>query len=488
MAVEERIAHVERVISYSFKSKDLLRQALTAAGSEPENHDGNRKFAIIGDNLIRYITSCVAYKVLPSRSQIAALETTIVSVDKRASVAQQTGIKFCIKYSHRPGAHSRKVLALAISAILGAVHIDSGDHATPWRVALHLGLVSVAWARKPVDGELTGPSSSTKRGREDGSLADENGVRDRPPTGKAAPVGSDMGFPDRLQATIPPQTRGDHCEITGDDDGDRLEDDTDLAMAKKRKPSSPGDPRKGPGPESVVVLKSIVETARAKQSVPGPLTPAVVETNKSRFHLIELLGDELVWCRLLRFVHILELYKACGGAETGTSSGFVNSTVSSMRSQPGRRGNPLHAAESQILPRMMAEILPELMPGTEVYDRKQSELKKLRLLGRRLSAMASTFGPGVLGLMMSEDSSELAISEATFQRIPENKFKEFIRILDRSQGALLRTFAAAAQSILDVLIGSTFPAHESVLERAEPESILQYPKGSDELLTHLSML
>lgn len=73
---------------------------------------------------------------------ITNLESSIISVAQRASVAERTGIDKFIKYSMKPGSRSPKVLALAIDAIVGAVYVDSTDFNDPWKVALKLGLVS----------------------------------------------------------------------------------------------------------------------------------------------------------------------------------------------------------------------------------------------------------------------------------------------------------------------------------------------------------
>jgi dsRNA-specific ribonuclease len=48
MATDTDINTVERVIEYRFKRRSLICQALTAAGAEEDNYDGNRKLSQIG--------------------------------------------------------------------------------------------------------------------------------------------------------------------------------------------------------------------------------------------------------------------------------------------------------------------------------------------------------------------------------------------------------------------------------------------------------
>jgi len=62
-----------------------------------------------------------------------------MSITKKASIAERTGISKCIKYSLKPGGQKPKVLALKVTAILGAVRIDSGETDSPWKVSLPLG-------------------------------------------------------------------------------------------------------------------------------------------------------------------------------------------------------------------------------------------------------------------------------------------------------------------------------------------------------------
>jgi len=74
MATEDHVAQVEMIIDHHFRSKNHLREALTAAGSEDDNHDGNRRLAHVGDNSIRYTLSLVAYEVFTSRSRHLSLQ------------------------------------------------------------------------------------------------------------------------------------------------------------------------------------------------------------------------------------------------------------------------------------------------------------------------------------------------------------------------------------------------------------------------------
>jgi hypothetical protein len=62
MATPADISTVERVIGYAFNDKRLITLALTAAGAEEHNHDGNRSLALFGEQLIQFLVSWSGWK------------------------------------------------------------------------------------------------------------------------------------------------------------------------------------------------------------------------------------------------------------------------------------------------------------------------------------------------------------------------------------------------------------------------------------------
>jgi len=443
-----------------------------------------------------------------------------VSISEKASIAERTGISKCIKYSSRQGGRTSKVLALAISAILGAVRIDSGKPDTAWKVALHLGLVSDSKLNPSEEAELDplfhSPIKATTSSMQMSlNMIGNSDFGDLPPI--EPPELPSMTVKDMqdagtelLDLTMPPLMPGDDewlrslfISLTGESSSDTasrsLVSDKDAAdfsgcdpscslvelgnreenivgRSRKRKSNGLdlGRKRANPlskntrlsnplilefleteaercsilryqladttyfrsdiqeslsimgihadalsifllyiaSPESILVLKQILEIARKKQTLPMSSALPLAQSKKSRFHSIELLKDESIWCRFLRAVHILELYKACGG--TSVSDGFIVSTAMSIQSQQKQPGNPLHAAEAQIVREMMAEIFPELSPGSKSYLLQEKSMKKIRRFGRRLFILVHSFGPGILGLMMNDDLLGFPASETTY--------------------------------------------------------------------------
>lgn len=160
MATDTEVKLVEDIIGYEFQAKGHLTQALTAAGAEEVNHDGNRKLAQLGTSLIEFLSIYIGFQANATRGKVAQrlikmygaadpsignthhFKSRVSSIKQRATVAKRTGIDQCIKYDTRPGSHSLSVLGKAVNATVGATFVDSGSDITiACKVALRLGFV-----------------------------------------------------------------------------------------------------------------------------------------------------------------------------------------------------------------------------------------------------------------------------------------------------------------------------------------------------------
>lgn len=143
MVPEEKVRKLENIIRYNFVSKRFIHQALTAAGAENENYDGNRKLSQIGASLVDTILALIVYGTSASRGEgfslyiyilvandafkgcTARLRTNFANKEHYAAVARQTGIVDCICYDDREGSRSSVVLRKALNAIIAAVFLDT---------------------------------------------------------------------------------------------------------------------------------------------------------------------------------------------------------------------------------------------------------------------------------------------------------------------------------------------------------------------------
>jgi dsRNA-specific ribonuclease len=75
MATETHVRTVEEMIGYRFREKRYLACALTAAGAEEENYDGNRKLANLGTALIQFISVYIGFEANATRSKHSLIAT-----------------------------------------------------------------------------------------------------------------------------------------------------------------------------------------------------------------------------------------------------------------------------------------------------------------------------------------------------------------------------------------------------------------------------
>lgn len=67
MATEMHRSIVEMAVGYEFTVKSHLKLALTSAGAEEDNHDGNRKLALIGEAAAQLAAVNSGYEKAASR-------------------------------------------------------------------------------------------------------------------------------------------------------------------------------------------------------------------------------------------------------------------------------------------------------------------------------------------------------------------------------------------------------------------------------------
>ena len=69
MVNDEYLCRLQVKIGYNFNKIEYLELALTAAGAEEENHDGNRKLAQLGEALLECVVMDKAFTEGASRSK-----------------------------------------------------------------------------------------------------------------------------------------------------------------------------------------------------------------------------------------------------------------------------------------------------------------------------------------------------------------------------------------------------------------------------------
>lgn len=70
MIMRNDLAQVQNILDYRFSEFENLELALTAAGADEANHDGNRRMAQMGEKLIEFLLAEAAYAAGASRGAL----------------------------------------------------------------------------------------------------------------------------------------------------------------------------------------------------------------------------------------------------------------------------------------------------------------------------------------------------------------------------------------------------------------------------------
>ncbi|RAK98155.1 uncharacterized protein BO80DRAFT_480584 [Aspergillus ibericus CBS 121593] len=237
-------------------------------------------------------------------------------------------------------------------------------------------------------------------------------------------------------------------------------------------------------PDAIVSLRGMICNIRAQPSchscrLQDGLSPA------RRYSLIEQLEHSASTMQLMKWYHIYELFRECGGPDTVSSSGYANSTPASFPIGQKCLGNPVHHGDANVSKTMMKDIFPDMDPSTDEYKKQFRRIQKLRKLGQRLHALIDKFGKGILGLMVGRSSSggfDIPVSDTMLFKPTEGAFACFISLLESSQGDSLRAFGDAVWGVLRPALFGTLSGDVFDIERLDPEYILRQVKGSPGLL------
>lgn len=137
-------ALVER-LGHAFEDETLLHQALTHRSwcAENSGHDSNERLEFLGDSVLGLVVTEYLFERFPSMPEggLAMSRAGVVSASALAEVAAELGLGDALRLGrgeHRSGGRTKpSILADAMEAVIGAVHIDGGIEASR-RVVLDL--------------------------------------------------------------------------------------------------------------------------------------------------------------------------------------------------------------------------------------------------------------------------------------------------------------------------------------------------------------
>ena len=124
---------LEKNIGYTFKNKNLLKNALTHTSYAYENHvDSNEKLEFLGDSILEFISSKYLYATYPKlkEGEMTKVRATVVCEDSLYKIADKHNFSdfLYVGKSERMHQGNRKIAIMAdsVEAVIAAIYFDSG--------------------------------------------------------------------------------------------------------------------------------------------------------------------------------------------------------------------------------------------------------------------------------------------------------------------------------------------------------------------------
>jgi ribonuclease-3 len=133
---------LERKLGYKFRSRDLLREALTHSSAKDEDHPSNERLEFLGDSVLGLAVTEFIFNTHPDldEGELTAIKSIVVSSASLSKAAKEINIRPYLvvgKGIAKKRALPQSVIANALEAIIGAVYVDSGIRAAKKFVRTH---------------------------------------------------------------------------------------------------------------------------------------------------------------------------------------------------------------------------------------------------------------------------------------------------------------------------------------------------------------
>ncbi|MCK4978899.1 MAG: ribonuclease III, partial [Candidatus Delongbacteria bacterium] len=138
VSTHNSLKKLEKKISYTFKDKDLLLNALKhrsfISQSTQNRNDSNERLEFLGDSALNFIVVKYLYNSYPDldEGELSKMKSVIVSGDNLSLIAKEIKLGdhiFISEFEERSGGRDKvSILEDTLEAIIGAVYLDSGIH------------------------------------------------------------------------------------------------------------------------------------------------------------------------------------------------------------------------------------------------------------------------------------------------------------------------------------------------------------------------
>lgn len=128
-----KIEELEKNIGYTFKNKELLKNALTHTSYAYEKHiPSNEKLEFLGDSILEFISSKYLYNNYPnlSEGEMTKVRATIVCEESLYKIAKKHNFSdFLFLGKSELACHKEArpaIMADSVEAVIAAIYFDSG--------------------------------------------------------------------------------------------------------------------------------------------------------------------------------------------------------------------------------------------------------------------------------------------------------------------------------------------------------------------------
>lgn len=131
--VQSDLQRLSRRLGYEFKTRTLLKQALTHCSASSEN---NERFEFLGDSILSFVIANALFEMFPEQSegQLSRLRAFLVKGEMLAEIATEIELGDYLYLGQgelKSGGFRRaSILADALEAIIAAVFLDGGIQAS----------------------------------------------------------------------------------------------------------------------------------------------------------------------------------------------------------------------------------------------------------------------------------------------------------------------------------------------------------------------
>ena len=145
---------IEKVLNYTFKNKDILKEALTHRSYNPHPHGvNNERLEFLGDSVLGLVVAGQLYRLLSTKEEgvLSKIKASLVSRKNLYFWAKELNLgKYLLLGQGEVASGGRaraSILSNAVEALLGAIYLDGGFEA--------VAKIIIAWFKtQNIEGDL----------------------------------------------------------------------------------------------------------------------------------------------------------------------------------------------------------------------------------------------------------------------------------------------------------------------------------------------